>query len=723
MAVVGLELGYLSSLLMPNDPLVETPAVRPVAFFDLDDTLVHADSMLHWQRWYSRRRKLWLVAPWIWGVTLLRGMGKSPVWMKRAYMATANRETPESLSTLVRQFSREYLSQCGLAEMLDRAWLHHSLGHEIVVVTASPRFYLVHLDDLLPPHRLIATELEFTGRNLWNLPEISGYNVKGEGKLSALRDAGYELPREATFAYSDHVSDAPLLESVEHAFAVRPDEQLEILARQRGWPVLHPVDPWSEEKTSLAKGLWLVFGPLGPRWPHMSLPLGKARRRFWKSWRKVLLQAWTEAARENHQGFGRQCRALERISTRLKGAAPRLARALIQKPIVNLRHPSQPSMDRLWGTGQSVGLLPHAQDALQRMAFQAPGCEQARLVPAPVWSDGIFQVYRIRCAEGPDRILKLLLPGVVEAIDSDLSGRDCESVPSADPVLRRSWDGLLGELRQVLRLETDIPREIEVSESLRDVFSDRSEGIWIPRSNYVFEDGLQGIVLEAADGFALAPYFSYLRETRKLRDPKVEPTPDYRAFAALIATAGPLPQAKDLGTRIWKLLSRAWNQKAIWLSLTGMEDIRVVPGRGLGWELSMSDYAGAVRFPEWCAHALREWDVVCPEGSDDLKELCRAMGWQEHQLQVWKGRQRELVEVVWHPLLRGNDAQGFAFEDWRLDGRLASLLGQGHQHESWPVPDPCRRVFRTLWWLRRSLAGLGASPDDPSPSGVRLRDF
>jgi hypothetical protein len=60
---------------------------------------------------------------------------------------------------------------------------------------------------------------------------------------------------------------------------------------------------------------------------------------------------------------------------------------------------------------------------------------------------------------------------------------------------------------------------------------------------------MQGIVMDAADGFALAPYFSYLRETRRLRDPKAEPTPDYRAFAALIATAGPLPQAKDLGAR------------------------------------------------------------------------------------------------------------------------------------------------------------------------------
>lgn len=708
---------------MPNDSFDEPPAPRPVAYFDFDDTIVHADSMLHWQRWYARRRKLWLIAPWIWAVTSMRALGKTPVWMKRAYMATANRETPESMSTLVRQFSREFLSQCGLAEIIDRAWLHHALGHEVVVVTASPRFYLAHLDDILPPHRLIATDLRFEGRNLWNLPSIEGRNVKGRGKLDAIREAGYELPREATFAYSDHASDAPLLESVEHAFAVRPDEELETLARKRGWPVLRPVDPWGDEKTGLAKALWLLLGPLGPRWPYMALPLGKARRRLWKKWRRELLDAWSEAARENHQGFGQHCRALERVSTRLKGAAPKLARALVQKPLVNLGHPSQPGMDRLWGTGQSVGLPPHALDSLQRMAFQAPGCENARLVPAPVWSDGLFQVYRVQCEGGVPRVLKLLLPDVSEAVESDLTGRECESASVADPNLRRSWDGVLAELRHGLRMEVDIPREIEIADQLRRVFPDRSEGIWIPRSHAVAADGLHGIVLDAADGFALAPYFSYLRETRRLRDPKAEPTPDYRAFAALIATTGPLPQARELGVRIWRLLSRAWSQEAIWLTLSGAEDVRVVPGGTDGWNLALSDFAGAVRFPEWCAHALREWDVVCPEGSDDLKELCRAMGWQENQLQVWAGRHRELVEVVWHPLLRGTDAQGFAFEDWRLDGRLAALIGHGHQHENWPVPDPCRRVFRTLWWLRRSLAGLGASPDDPSPSGVRLREL
>lgn len=677
---------------------------RPVAIFDFDDTLVFADSMLHWQRWYARRRKLWLVAVWVWFTIVLRGLGKPAVWMKRAYMGTANRETPDSLQNLARQFSRECLSQCGLAEMLERVWMHHALGHRIVVVTASPSFYLQNLGDLLPEHELVATELEFEGRRVWNVPSLNGRNVKGADKLKALENRGYVFPIPGSFAYSDHHSDVPLLESVDYAFAVRPDEELEIVARQRGWPILRPAEPWDESQTRIQKGLWLLFGPLGSKWPFWGLPQGKRRRRLWKKWTSTLIDAWKEAAKENRQGFGELCRELERLSTRLKGAAPRLARAMMQKPLVNLGHPSQPGLDRVWATGQSLALPPEHLDALQRMTYQAPGCHGAKLVPAPVGSDGLFQTYRIENAQGGDRILRLLLPGIREAVDLDLE-RGMDPTDAKDPILRRVWEGQLSELRRTFALECDLDRQRRWCGVLGELFADRAEGIWIPETTKVSDSGLEGLVMESVNGFSLTSYLAYLRETRRLRDPKQEPTPDYTAFASFIANTTPLPQGRELSLRIWKLLSRTWYQTGIWLTLSGAEDSRVVP-HPQGWMLSLSDFSGTVEYPEWCSHALREWDVVCPEGSSDLKELCVAMGWGEHQLAAHQGRHRELVEMVWHPVIRGNDQTGFAFEDWRLDGRLHSLMGTGHQHENWPIPDPSRRVFRTLWWLRRSLASI-----------------
>jgi phosphoserine phosphatase len=62
----------------------------------------------------------------------------------------------------------------------------------------------------------------------------------GEGKAARIRqlatDRGYALAD--SFAYSDSVTDLPMLESVGHPHAVNPDRQLRKAAMARGWPVL-----------------------------------------------------------------------------------------------------------------------------------------------------------------------------------------------------------------------------------------------------------------------------------------------------------------------------------------------------------------------------------------------------------------------------------------------------------------------------------------------------
>ncbi len=68
-----------------------------------------------------------------------------------------------------------------------------------------------------------------------------------EEKARAIRELaderGYDLA--ACYAYSDSVTDVPMLEVVGHAFAVNPDKELRKVAAERGWPVLvftRPVD-------------------------------------------------------------------------------------------------------------------------------------------------------------------------------------------------------------------------------------------------------------------------------------------------------------------------------------------------------------------------------------------------------------------------------------------------------------------------------------------------
>ena len=50
--------------------------------------------------------------------------------------------------------------------------------------------------------------------------------------------ADHDLDLDASWAYSDSVSDLPMLELVGHPVAVNPDAELARIARERNWQVM-----------------------------------------------------------------------------------------------------------------------------------------------------------------------------------------------------------------------------------------------------------------------------------------------------------------------------------------------------------------------------------------------------------------------------------------------------------------------------------------------------
>ena len=73
----------------------------------------------------------------------------------------------------------------------------------------------------------------YTGR-----PE--GLFIYGAGKATAIEQLAREqnLDLAASYAYSDSVSDLPMLRAVGHPVVVNPDRELLSLARGEGWEVL-----------------------------------------------------------------------------------------------------------------------------------------------------------------------------------------------------------------------------------------------------------------------------------------------------------------------------------------------------------------------------------------------------------------------------------------------------------------------------------------------------
>ena len=113
-----------------------------------------------------------------------------------------------------------------------------SAGHRVVLLSGSPDFLLHRLAKLLDADDVIGNRLQIrdgkaTGKLL---PPI----VAGPEKARIIKDHakehGFDLDDCA--AYSDSMSDVPMLSVVGRPAAVNPDFRLRALAKTHRWPVL-----------------------------------------------------------------------------------------------------------------------------------------------------------------------------------------------------------------------------------------------------------------------------------------------------------------------------------------------------------------------------------------------------------------------------------------------------------------------------------------------------
>lgn len=235
------------------------------AFFDFDDTLLHGDSILYWQRWYYRHRPLrrpFQLLNWaglgLFALKLIDGQT-----LKRIYLLPMAYEKPEALDALARDFVREDLARRFHKPILERLWAHHLLGHKIVVISASATFYLKHLKSLLPMAEILGSEMLWNRKGLWRLPRYQDGNLRGANKLVRLKALGFGDRAPLSFAYSDHHHDAFLLGFAEFGYAVRPTRKLKAIAEEKSWPVLDwpRTAPKWREKLHKALLLILATGP------------------------------------------------------------------------------------------------------------------------------------------------------------------------------------------------------------------------------------------------------------------------------------------------------------------------------------------------------------------------------------------------------------------------------------------------------------------------------
>ncbi len=215
---------------------------RTAAFFDLDKTIIAKSSTLAFSRSFYQggliNRRAVLRSAYAQFVYLVGGADHDQMERMRAYLSSmAAGWDVEQVKVIVAETLHQLIDPLIYDEAATLIEEHHLAGRDVVIVSTSGAEVVQPIGELLGADHVIATRMVVEdGRYSGDIE----YYAYGETKAEAIRElAGaesYDLDR--CYAYSDSVTDLPMLSTVGHPFAVNPDRALRKEAVARGWPVL-----------------------------------------------------------------------------------------------------------------------------------------------------------------------------------------------------------------------------------------------------------------------------------------------------------------------------------------------------------------------------------------------------------------------------------------------------------------------------------------------------
>src|SRR5882757_828568 len=157
--------------------------------------------------------------------------------MREAMLLLTKGWDQQRVSEIVRETLDEVLTPIIYAEALELIEEHKAAGRKAVIISSSPIETVEPLGEHLGVDDVIATRarLDAEGRYTGQL-EFYAYAAH---KADAIREMAVteKLDLASSYAYSDSITDLPMLELVGHPVAVNPDRELARVAREREWEV------------------------------------------------------------------------------------------------------------------------------------------------------------------------------------------------------------------------------------------------------------------------------------------------------------------------------------------------------------------------------------------------------------------------------------------------------------------------------------------------------
>jgi len=231
-------------------------AGQSAAFFDLDKTIIATSSSAAFSRPFIREglftRSDALRAAYAHFLFEIGGADERQTnRLRDALSELVQGWDIAKVNALVNETVHELIDPLVYEEALALIKRHQANGRDVIIVSASGGELVAPIADLLGAEHWIASRMEikdgvYTG-------EITFY-AYGEAKAVAMRELaqqrGYDLA--SSYAYSDSITDSPMLSAVGHAFVVNPDRALRRAAAENGWGVLRFRKPVALRKAQAA---------------------------------------------------------------------------------------------------------------------------------------------------------------------------------------------------------------------------------------------------------------------------------------------------------------------------------------------------------------------------------------------------------------------------------------------------------------------------------------
>ena len=215
--------------------------MKALAIFDLDETLIDCDSATLWLHYLvaqGHAPAAMLAAEKAMMADYRRGVLSMQSYMDFTLQPLANQPIAQ-----VDQWADDFVNTVVPAHAyplaLQALAQHRAQGNHLLIISATADFIVRRVAARLGVADVLAIDLaqhsgKFTGHT-------QGVLTFREGKVTRLqawlRDRALGLA--GSFGYSDSLNDVPLLQAVDHASVVNPNESLRALALQNQWQTLN----------------------------------------------------------------------------------------------------------------------------------------------------------------------------------------------------------------------------------------------------------------------------------------------------------------------------------------------------------------------------------------------------------------------------------------------------------------------------------------------------